>query len=222
MVIFNILLTPLITTVLLTFALNALSKNDPVYYSGERLVINSAINAGLVRQVQAAIELAKPPITDIQISSHGGDIDAAMDLGLIIFKHKLNVYVPHICISSCANYIFSAAQNKRLGQHAILAFHGGANQTSLKKSHLNQTYLETLITKEALFFNTIKVQRLITSIGQTQPYNIQGFWDYDLSSLLTLGVHSILIVDDSEKIIDSKNRGLQTAPFLITRITDLK
>jgi len=72
-----------------------------------------------------AIEiLAKHNIERILIISPGGDAFAALRIAMQMLKSHVDVYVSEICASSCANYIFLAANQKFILKDSVVAWHG--------------------------------------------------------------------------------------------------
>ncbi|HGE8268061.1 TPA: hypothetical protein ACGD2I_002570 [Aeromonas hydrophila] len=63
-----------------------------------------------------------------------------MDFGEWVFNKKLDVQVDGYCLSSCANYVFPAANNKLLGRHAIIGYHGGASSQCFDLSDIDEMY----------------------------------------------------------------------------------
>lgn len=69
--------------------------------------------------------------TTLRIRSSGGDGEEAMLIGNQIIDQNLGLIVDGYCMSSCANYLFLAAQKKSLLADSVLGFHGAV---SLKNS----------------------------------------------------------------------------------------
>lgn len=87
-------------------------------------LITSEANDGVFELYQEA----SPKPTAIVIESHGGAAGAAMQLGMWMVDHELDVKVDTYCYSSCANYVFLAGRNKFLAPHASIMWHGGVTQ----------------------------------------------------------------------------------------------
>lgn len=165
-------------------------------YKDDQLVIIGSIDPVFVRRIKAAYQLAprNQPITTFTITSSGGDVEAALDLGEFIFKHQLSVYIPELCLSSCANYLFTAGKEKVITNQTILGWHGGALQKNLRSDpNLTEQQLFNLQKKETDFFQLIKVDQRICTLGQEPPYNFEGFWRYRLHKLNNMGVKNIII-----------------------------
>lgn len=177
---------------------------------------------GVAELLDAAAAAREPPRT-LVITSTGGDIEAGMQLGNWIFDRELDVHIPEYCISSCANYVFTAGKHKVLGPTALVIWHGGATQEGLASGSPCQ-YLETpgvpcdeqklKATLEAMvervqrleadFFDRIGVTQLITVLGQWPQYDCSGTlgegrfryigWYYSIADLEKLGVNDVSVV----------------------------
>lgn len=168
-------------------------------YKDDQLVIIGSIDPIFVRRIKAAYQLAprNQPITTFTITSYGGDVEASIDLGEFIFKHRLSVYIPELCLSSCANYLFTAGNKKIITNQTILGWHGGALQKNLRSvPNLTEQQLFNLQKKETDFFQLIKVDQRICTLGQEPPYNFKGFWNYDLIDLEDFGLKKINLNHD--------------------------
>ena len=51
-----------------------------------------------------------------------------MLIGEWVFDHDIDVIVEELCFSSCANYIFTAGNNKTIEAEAIVGWHGSHHQ----------------------------------------------------------------------------------------------
>ena len=68
-----------------------------------------------------------PRIKRLSIESQGGEIDAGMKLGDLVFDNSLDVRVIGvICGSSCANYVFLSGKRKFIDPGALVMWHGSA------------------------------------------------------------------------------------------------
>lgn len=98
-------------------------KGDTVFYSG------SLTKQGINNFAKLLAEHSD--IHWLVINSVGGEINNGMDMGDLVYSHKLNVRVTFICASSCANYVFTAADIKIIDKGAIVGWHGSAIQSGL-------------------------------------------------------------------------------------------
>lgn len=80
-------------------------------------------------------------IKELIVTSSGGEVHAAAEIGLIIFEHNIKVIVSDYCFSACANWIFLPAKQKALLSNAALGFHADITsqfdlvRTELRISH---------------------------------------------------------------------------------------
>ena len=74
------------------------------------------------------IRAAEGPIDTLVINSRGGETDAGRSIGLWVHEHAVTVVVDHVCFSSCANYIFTAAPRKIIRSGAIVGWNGAEQQ----------------------------------------------------------------------------------------------
>jgi hypothetical protein len=70
------------------------------------------------------------------INCLGGDTYSGVKMGLDIQKRKLNVIVEGLAVSSAANYLFLAGEEKII-KNGVVGFHGNA-QALLKKNSRKQ------------------------------------------------------------------------------------
>lgn len=67
-------------------------------------------------------------IDTIQITSRGGDTSVGKKMGRWIHDRNMKVIVDSFCISSCANYIFTAGRNKMIREDSVVGWHGSEQQ----------------------------------------------------------------------------------------------
>jgi len=160
--------------------------------------------------------LGKSKVEWLSITSEGGEINHGMDLGDIVHDYDLKLEVNEYCLSSCANYVFSAANHHRISSHAVIGFHGGTTgmekeitlfidampeeERELTKQNLEK-YMKSAVIRERKFFEKIGVDQRITTLGQSSEYKEfaekEDFigWYYSLEGLATLGVSNIDVVN---------------------------
>lgn len=156
-------------------------------------------------------------IEKLFISSHGGDAHFGIMLGSWIHEKQIPVEVSFICVSACANYVFTAAPMKTIGKKALVVWHGSAEQKNfreeeelyqalLAKSKAGQatvTEQEFLVrekithdkyvqlrAEQKTFFNKIKVNEYITRLGQ-EPVNYQAPWTATVDVMRTMGIENV-------------------------------
>lgn len=178
-------------------------KNGKIIYQGE---ITEASN----NTIFALFNDAELKPSRLVITSNGGEIGAGMALGRWVKDHKLDVEVKGACASSCANYVFPAANSKYLRKDSILIWHGSAWQSNWKIAEDNRESFNTYITlmrkMETHFYAEIGVDNLLTTYGQSKVNlwdYIQNFfgkapvgYDYSLADLQKFGVTNIELLDE--------------------------
>lgn len=92
------------------------------------LLIQGRLDKELLAEFRRVIQTADLRDVRVRLRSPGGDIHAGMAIGREIHHRKLDVEVDLRCISSCANYLFTAGRNKYLQSPDQVLFHGGALQ----------------------------------------------------------------------------------------------
>jgi hypothetical protein len=145
------------------------------------------------------------------ITSSGGEVEAGIALGLWVFEHRINIEVPEYCLSSCANYIFPAGQQKSIGAGAIVAWHGNYNhlkQTGLwqddiagrmerygegaatAETHVREE-VDRLVRLERNFFARIGVDEYLCWIGKMPPYNAPNYYFLSSQDMARFGVKHV-------------------------------
>ena len=131
------------------------------------------------------LKSGKSKVEWLSITSEGGEINHGMDLGNIVHDYDLKLEVNEYCLSSCANYVFSAANHHRISNHAVIGFHGGTTgmekeissfidalpeeERELTKQSLEK-YMKSAVIRERNFFEKIGVDQRITTLGQSSEY----------------------------------------------------
>jgi|GEM_PF-429433 len=193
-----------------------------VYVADAEIVYEGAIaREGYEHLIDLLQDLKSTP-DRLTITSGGGDADVGIDLGLLVHRLDLEVYVPAYCASSCANYVFTAGRKKVLAQDAFLMWHGGATQPGIgdpptcvegewydtyfdcdadRFSKKFEPIIKDWLEKESQFFAMIGVDQRITVLGQDPEFRCgnenQGGWYYSLTDLEWLGVQNIEVLGES-------------------------
>jgi hypothetical protein len=191
-------------------------SNNTISYSGE------LTEAGFRKFRQVLTEF-KDSVQWVEIKSKGGEINVGMDFGELIYENNLNLSVPEYCLSSCANYIFTAAAEKRLGKYALIGFHGGASSRTFNNPQLEEqaesfpenqrdevknqirkqlkAYMDRSHQRENIFFETVGVDQKITTLGQAERYSSFDKtkhyvgWYYLIEDLEKLGVKNVHVTN---------------------------
>lgn len=105
-----------------------LATEAPVFVSREADTIRAKgpINAEMARLIEAELNLGG--VTTLVIRSGGGYVESGISIGHLIADAGLTVVVDGYCVSSCANYIFTAASQRTIPPGAYVVWHGSPHQ----------------------------------------------------------------------------------------------
>ena len=169
-----------------------------VQAAGESVIFNGRIDAGSAAQFLRLLQDLK--LTRLVITSRGGDVAAALDMALAIHERQLDVEVPTVCLSSCANYIFPAAGHKTLGRPGAVAWHGNmqhvlylqqTGQASWTASEMESA--RQLARREAEFYSAIGVDGFVCWFGKLPPYGIEDFYSLSVPDMERFGIKQISV-----------------------------
>lgn len=200
-----------------TFVFQATADTETsVSLAGNTVTYEGTVTNEANSKLLSFIEQHGNSIKWLSITSKGGEVNEGMSLGSIVFDHKLNVAVDKYCLSSCANYVFSAAPAHRISKHALIGFHGGvsgmkhqiatlisslpAQEQDATEANL-RSYMQAALSREKQFFEKIGVEQRITTLGQLTRYdaipNQSEFfgWYYSIEDMARLGVNNIEVTD---------------------------
>lgn len=158
-------------------------------------------------------------IKKLRVNSSGGDVEAAIKLARWIYINKVDIEVIEYCLSSCANYLFTAAFRKTILPGAIVAWHGNYHhlkqtglwkddiQTRMKRTGENRVQARAhvlqqvnhLVKLEQSFFKEIGVDEKICWIGKMPPYNIRNYYFLSVSDMHRFGIRNVSLIKDYEK-----------------------
>ncbi|WP_139139040.1 ATP-dependent Clp protease proteolytic subunit [Alteromonas confluentis] len=174
---------------------NALHYDGPINKENNQKVFNDFDNA-----------TDKPDL--LVINSGGGDITQGMALGKWVHEHNLNVEVSVVCASSCANYVFPAANKKFLRKDSVLLWHGSAWQQDWAGSEDIEGFsviINAMRQQETQFYADLEIDNLFTVYGQHVKalkerflnyfgYGPQGF-DYSVDDMSRFGIKNVILKD---------------------------
>lgn len=154
--------------------------------------------------------------TTLAIRSRGGDVVHGMELGEWVHAHKLDVKVMEFCLSSCANYVFTAGARKIVSSNAMIGFHGGLSSQemsiggSMKAAYDAMTAMQQAafqaklrterkprLDRETAFFKTIGVRQDLTTYGQEARFADAGGdgWTFTQQGFDSFGVNRIEVIN---------------------------
>ncbi|MEC5206552.1 hypothetical protein QF022_001508 [Vogesella perlucida] len=195
-------------------------------YAGDALVYDGELSAAANQRLFALYDAATVKPHTLVISSSGGAFNLGLALGEWVAQHRLRVHVPRYCNSACANYVFTAASQRELGYHAVLAFHGGMDVADRQRSaylarfppqrqaEARQRFaaeVKEARQRELAFFARIGVDSAITSYGYHRfPRIMRQYkaWSYSLPMLRRFGVGPISISDNERWLPRPADDGL--------------
>ncbi|WP_126788409.1 hypothetical protein [Aliidiomarina sedimenti] len=180
------------------------SPRSSVAAEGNTLVVDGFINQNTISQIKQFT--AQQRFTSLRVNSEDGEPLAALQLGNWIHRNDLDVTVDGVCLRACANYIFTAGNDKHLRPGSIVAWSGGALEDSWTQQYQNylmpgvryilENYLDRLYRREARFFERTGVDQKITIYGHhpesgcSEQQAKNGFY-YSVPHLLRMGVTKI-------------------------------
>ncbi len=141
---------------------------------------------------------------------------AAMDIGLWLLENNVDIEIDRMCFSSCANYLFTAANHKIIPPGAVVAWHGDLRQLDVTPEVLAEKIREVAeessaeavghlvesmliyhrdgIRKQDSFFADIDVDPDICSIGA--EYGAEDFFILSAADMASFGVDTITAAAD--------------------------
>jgi hypothetical protein len=107
------------------------AKNAPampvrVERNGDSVSFSGPITEEAADTLEAA--LAAAPTSALRVRSGGGSTTAGRRMGRLVAKHRLTVVVDEYCVSSCANYLFTAGARRVIAEGGVVVWHGNDSQ----------------------------------------------------------------------------------------------
>lgn len=154
------------------------------------------------------VSVSGQDIEKLVITSPGGEVEAGIELGKWIFDNQIDVEITEYCLSSCANYVFTAAANKIIRPGAIVAWHGNythLQHTGLWRGDIDARMLRTgegletatartrsmvdrLVSLERDFFENIGVDQFLCWVGKMPPHNAPDYYFLSAKDMARFGV----------------------------------
>jgi len=152
----------------------------------------------------------------LAIRSRGGDVVHGMALGEWVHAHKLDVKVMEFCLSSCANYVFTAGAHKIVSSNAMIGFHGGLSSKEFsiggsKKAEYDamtatqqaafhaklRREQQSSLDRETAFFNKIGVRQDLTTYRQEARFaaTVVDAWTFTQQGFGYFGVNHIEVIN---------------------------
>jgi hypothetical protein len=115
------------------------------------------------------------------ISSNGGEINAGMKMGEWLFDNRVDVVVERMCMSSCANYVFTAGHRKTINRNSIVAWHGSI----LQEFGMSDEDVRAAMLKS--FSKLPESEQQITDVEVLISRSIRQMREYRLNSMAAQG-----------------------------------
>jgi hypothetical protein len=176
--------------------------------SGDAIVFEGRIDAASSRRF---VELARDPaVKRVVITSRGGLVAPALDMADAIASRQLDVEVPVACWSSCANYIFPAGREKRLGHTRAIGWHGNMTHVlwldQTGKGQWNAALMaeaRDLARREAIFFRRVGVDGYVCWFGKRPPYDAPDFYSLRVEDMARFGITGVTVSDSAKQDADA-------------------
>lgn len=98
--------------------------------STDTLRVWGATDEAMLACFQTAFD---PQVTQLLISSHGGDVSIAMDIAELIAPVGLHMTIERECNSSCANYLIPVARRLTMAPRGLILIHGSVDDAFIKR-----------------------------------------------------------------------------------------
>lgn len=174
-------------------------SGDTVYYTGP---ISQQQNRSLF------VAAAGRQLRRLVITSSGGEVDAGIQLGEWVFQQRLDVEVTGYCLSSCANYVFTAGSRKTIHPGAVVAWHGNYHHLQYTGQWKDEVagrmerngedvgtaqlrvleQVERLAGLERAFFERIGVNEYLCWVGKMPPHNVPDYYFLSAQDMARFGV----------------------------------
>jgi len=192
-----------------------IEPNIRIELDGNAVVYRGSLTAPGLAALQRTGSRAN--VDTLVIESSGGEIVVGMDFGIWVSQSKLDVLVDRSCLSSCANYVFTAGQGKEILPGAVVAWHGSAKQPGLleqlhrivqqqidaqqlsprerereleRAKQENVRYLTEAIYKQDQFFSRLGIDEYVTRIGNDK-YGVRGFFYLSVPDMASFGIQNV-------------------------------
>ncbi len=206
---------------------------DPVIsFAGDVVTYRGYFSFRNLATIEALV--GSRPVKTLRIRSHGGSVNAAIDVARWVHRNGIDVIVDGGCLSSCANYVFPAGKEKHIVVGGVVGWHGTVEHRVYLHTHgrpiddkLGISQWEALAVRERAFFSEIGINGYIGWFGRLEPYKQFGFYYLSAADMEYFGMKNLhvrgdyLTMDVSHINLSDKNAlGLLTVDRAITNARD--
>lgn len=205
----------ILTTILFLSGCSTLSLNEEEPKAETKIFLddnnviqyNGGINKNANRRIFELYTSLQNKPKAIEITSNGGNVMEGIRLGNWVFDNKIDVIVGKGCASSCANYVFPAANKKFLHKDSALIWHGNSYQDNVnERIEEGERFSVTFRAAENRFYKKINVHPLLGEYGHKEftfwnflyhYFNETIGYDYSIEDMEKFGLSNIQLIDDS-------------------------
>jgi hypothetical protein len=187
---------PLCLLIVAMLAGCATTKEAAIFASGEVLEFDGHITSEAAKRFVALA--SSGTFKKLHIASGGGDVEAGIAMARYVHSHAMDVEVSTYCLSSCANYIFPAANNKYITGNGIVGWHGTIThlrylgQVEPDRFDVNQAALQTRLSAlEDVFYKEIGVDGFMCWFAKLPPYSVKKFYLLSQEDMEFFGLHNL-------------------------------
>lgn len=113
----------IVGTVLLIMPLHAARGATVANPRPDVITISGIIDTNTAKDVSSILN---DHVKTIAIVSEGGDLDTSIEIGKIIRRNRLSIFISKYCMQNCASIIFLAAEKRFIENNAIVGFEQSA------------------------------------------------------------------------------------------------
>lgn len=169
-----------------------------VRQDGDAIVFEGQINNASATEF--LLLLQDPQVKRLVITSGGGLVSAALDIAHAVHERQLDVEVPRMCRSSCANYIFPAGRRKLLARPGVVAWHGNmahvlylerTGQGTWNASQMADA--RDLAQREAQLYARLGVDGFVSWFAKIAPYSVEDFYFLQPADMERFGIRDVRV-----------------------------
>jgi len=159
------------------------------------------------------------PLKRLIITSDGGSVEAGIELGRRVHDLGLDIEIAGYCLSSCANYVFTAARRKTIREGAVVAWHGnyihlwdsghwtddvaprmakyGEDGNTARRRARREA--ERLSGLERAFFTRIGVDEAVCRVGRMAPFSVPDYYMLSPGDMARFGIDEVVAPADYDR-----------------------
>lgn len=190
-----------------------------VEVAGDAIVFRGRVERRSVDEFLRALH-EHPSVTRLVITSGGGQVTSALEMGEAIHARQLDVDVPVTCQSSCANYIFPAARHKRLGHPLAVGWHGNMTHVLYQQLTGEGSWSDALmegarwlVRRENEFFPRIGVDGFVCWFAKIAPYDVANYYSLSPADMARFGISDVEVLQGPAPPVDDNTPVMVTVDF---------